>query len=60
MKDLEIVDDKLKETYQYMDTFLIKEIINYSKNINKKNSKNSNTTIKDKQIIYDSYVNSEY
>lgn len=60
MESLEIVDDKLKETYHYIDAHLMKEIINYSKSINEKNGKNDKTVIKDKHIIYDSYINPEY
>jgi hypothetical protein len=60
MESLEIVDDKLKESYKYIDTHLMKEIINYTKTINEKNGKNDKTIIKDKHIINDSYVNSEY
>lgn len=60
MQSLEIVDDKLKESYKYIDTHLMKEINNYTRTINEKNGKNDKTIIKDKHIINDSYVNSEY
>ena len=39
MRDLEIVDDKLKESYKFIDTHLMNEMINYTKTINEKNSK---------------------
>ena len=39
MESLEIIDDKLKESYMFVDTHLMKEMIKYTKSINEKNSK---------------------
>lgn len=60
MRDLEIVDDKLKESYKFIDNHLMNEMINYTKTINEKNSKKENTVIRDKHTINDSYINPEY
>ena len=60
MQSLEIVDDKLKESYKFIDTHLMNEMINYTKTINEKNSKKEKTIIKDKHSINDSFINPEY
>ena len=60
MESLEIIDDKLKESYMFVDTHLMKEMIKYTKSINEKNSKKNRVTIKDKHNINDSYINPEY
>lgn len=60
MNNTDKLEDRVKESYIFMDTHLMKKIINYRKIINEKNSKKENTVIRDKHTINDSYINPEY
>jgi hypothetical protein len=51
---------KLCEVYKVRDTHIMNEMIKYTKKLNEKEKGNPKLVVKDKHIIIDSYVNSEY
>jgi hypothetical protein len=51
---------KLCEVYKVRDTHIMNEMIKYTKKLNEKEKDNPKLVVKDKHIIIDSYVNSEY
>ena len=58
---MEVTDNKkLCEVYKLRDTHIINEMIKYTKKLNEKEKDNPKLVLKDKRIIIDSYVNSEY
>jgi hypothetical protein len=51
---------KLCEVYKLRDTHIMNEMIKYTKRLIEKEKDNPKLVVKDKHIINDSYVNSEY
>jgi hypothetical protein len=58
---MEVTDNKkLCEVYKLRDTHIMNEMIKYTKTLIEKEKDNPILVVKDKHIIIDSYVNSEY